>query len=146
MKLYPFLFAAMTLFALPQAHAGGPPAVVNPYGVFLEGDGVEIEMALYVDKNADGLRDVLLKITGPHAFNAGIDGKTFKYQAVPGGTGVDYQQAGKTRMIARNPWGNSWSLMEVFLDGKTITVQENKTKSKEVRPLHLLTASKASAE
>lgn len=146
MKLFWTFFTAMILFAVPHAFAGGAEPVVNPYGIFLEGDGVEIEMALYAAKNADGMHDVLLKMTGPQAFNAGIDGKTIKYIAVPGGTGVDYQVAGKTRLIARNPWGNSWSVMEVFLDGKTIAVHENKAKSKDVRPLHLLTAFKASAE
>jgi hypothetical protein len=127
---------SLTGAALAQA------PVVNPYGQFFEGDGVEIEMAQLAKKNADGLYDVLLKFTGKRAFNAGIDGKTLTYVAVHGGTGIDYQLNGKTRMIVRNPYGNSWRVMEVFLDGDTVAVAENKEKSKEVRPLHLLTASK----
>ncbi|WP_374348877.1 hypothetical protein [Chitinimonas sp.] len=123
------------------AHADMNPQV-NPYGKFYEGDGVEIEMAQFASKNADGLYDVLLKISGQQAFNAGIDGKTYRYQAVPGGNGVDYQRDGKTRMILRQPYGDWWTLAEVFLDGKTISISEKKDKSKEVRPLHLLTAFK----
>lgn len=115
--------------------------IVNPYGQFFEGDGVEIEMAQFAKRNADGLYDVLLRITGKRAFNAGIDGKTLKYVAVHGGTGIDYKLDGKNRMIVRNLYGNSWRVMEVFLDGDTVPVAENKQKSKEVRPLHLLTAS-----
>jgi len=112
---------------------------VNPYGQFLYGDGVEVEVAHLASKNQDGLNDVLLKITGRQAFNAGIDGKVMLYQAVPGGTGIDYKNKGKTRLLVRNPYGDSWGLMEIFLNGKTILVYENNNKSKEVRPLHLYT-------
>ena len=141
MKLLIATFAACMAFALPaMSHAETP--VVNPYGKFLEGEEVEVEMAQFAAKNADGLYDVLLKMTGAAAFKAGIDGKTLKYQAVHGGSGVDYQAKGKTRMIVRQAYGDSWSVMQVFLDGKTITLSEIKARSKEVQPLHLLTASK----
>jgi hypothetical protein len=114
---------------------------VNPYGRFFVGEGVEVEMAEFTEKNKEGLRDVLLKVTGTNAFNAGIDGKTLRYQAVHGGTGIDYKRDGETRMLTRNPYGNWYSVMEVLVDGKTITVQEDVTHSKAVRPLNLLTAS-----
>jgi len=134
--LVPALVFATGVFAADAA-------IVSPYGEFFIGDGVEVEMAEFVAKNEDGLKDVLLKMTGANAYNAGIDGKTIKYQAVPGGTGVDYQFEGKTRMLTR---GDTWGVTEVYLDGKTISLQEDPERSKEVLPLHLLTASKQAAE
>lgn len=121
-------------------------AVVNPYGKFFEGEEVEVEMAQFAEKNANGLYDVLLKMTGAAAFKEGIDGKTIRYQAVPGGTGVNYQINGKTRMMTRRANEDTWSTTQVFLDGKTITVSELKAQSKEVQPLHLLTAYKSEAK
>ena len=141
-KLKMFLTALAMIAVSNTVLADGPP-IVNPYGKFLEGDGVEVEMAQFATKNKDGLNDVLLKITGANAFNAGIDGTTLKYQAVHGGTGIDYQFEGKTRMIVRQPYGDSWSVIQVFLDGKTITLNEDKVRSKEIRPLHLLSASQS---
>lgn len=144
MKNIKKILATFCVLVLPHAAMADTAAVVNPYGSFLQGDGVEVEMAQFATKNKDGLNDILLKITGAKAFNAGIDGKTLKYQAVHGGTGVDYQYEGKTRMIVRQPYGDSWSVIQVFLDGKTIDLSEDKPKSKEVNPLHLLTASQPS--
>jgi len=141
-KLKMFLTALAMIAVSNTVLADGPP-IVNPYGKFLEGDGVEVEMAQFATKNKDGLNDVLLKITGANAFNAGIDGTTLKYQAVHGGTGIDYQFEGKTRMIVRQPYGDSWSVIQVFLDGKTITLNEDKVRSKEIRPLHLFLASQS---
>ncbi len=135
---FAFIVTTAMFLAMPVA-AFAETAVVNPYGKFLEGDEVEVEMAQFAARNTEGLYDVLLKMTGAAAFKAGIDGKTIKYQAVPGGTGVDYKVDGKVRMIARQPYGDSWSTMQVFLDGKTVTVSEVKARSKEVQPLHLLT-------
>ena len=129
----------LLISAAPSAMA--EKVIVNPYGQFLEGDGIEVEMATFASKNADGLYDVLLKITGKHAFNAGIDGKTLKYTAVNAGGGVNYKRDGMSVLIMRNPYGSSWQLMEIYLDGKTISVGSNSQKAKEVQPLHLLTAS-----
>ncbi len=117
---------------------------VNPYGVAFKSaqGGLEIEMAVYNKKNKHGLRDVLLKITGQAAHEAGIDGKVIRYNAVPGGSGVDYQyqNKGKTlnRMIKRKRWG--WNDMEVFLVNQTFKVYPDVASSSEVRPIHLLTA------
>ena len=143
MKKLKIFLTALAIIAVSNGVLADAPPIVNPYGKLLEGDGVEVEMAQFATKNKDGLNDVLLKITGANAFNAGIDGKTLKYQAVHGGTGIDYQFEGKTRMIVRQPYGDSWSVIQVFLDGKTITLNEDKVQSKEVRPLHLLTASQS---
>ena len=138
MKILSRLFLLAALFSAPAAFAE-TTAVVNPYGTFLQGDDVEVEMAQMVAKNKDGLNDVILKITGASAFDAGIDGKTIKYQATHGGTGIDYKANGKVRMSVRNPYGNSWSMTQVFLNGKTISLHANQAQSKNVQPLHLLT-------
>jgi hypothetical protein len=118
---------------------------VNPYGMFFEGDGVSVEMATFTAKNTDDLHDVILKITGHAAAQAGIDGKAIKYSAVPAGTGTNFtfEKDGetRTRMVTRQSWG-SWSFFEVFLNGETFKVYKNNDKSKEVAPLHLLTAAK----
>lgn len=133
------LLVSFAFLSHALVHAQETETQVNPYGQFLYGDGVEVELAQLSRKNQDGLYDVLLKISGRQAYNAGIDGKVILYQAVHGGTGIDYKTKGKTRLIVRNPYGDSWGLMEVFLNGKTILVYENSNKSKEVRPLHLYT-------
>lgn len=143
MKLLKSSIAAFSLLVL-AGFAMAETVVVNPYGKYLEGEDVEVEMAQFAGKNADGLYDVLLKMRGAAAFNAGIDGKTIKYRAVHGGSGVDYQLNGKTRMMMRQ--NNGASIFQVFLDGRTISVNEVKTRSQEVRPLHLLTASTEAAK
>jgi len=138
LKLLTSSIAAFFLFAI-AGFSMAQTAVVNPYGKYLEGEDVEIEMAHFAAKNANGLYDVLLKMRGAAAFNAGIDGKTIKYTAVPGGSGADYQLNGKTRMTMRQ--NNGTSQYQVFLDGRGIAISEVRARSQEVRPLHLLTAS-----
>lgn len=143
MKSLKSLFAACFLYAI-AGFALAETVVMNPYGKYLEGEDVEVEMAQFAAKNADGLYDVLLKMRGAAAFNAGIDGKTIKYRAVPGGSGVDYQLNGKTRMTMR--LNNGVSYFQVFLDGRGIAITEVRARSQEVRPLHLLTASTETAK
>lgn len=143
MKKMKMFVAALAVSLLSSSVFAEAPPVMNPYGKFLVGSGVEVEMAEFAVKNKDGLNDVLLKITGANAFKAGIDGKTLKYQAVHGGTGVDYKLGGIARLILRQPYGDSWSTIEVFLDGKNIGLYEDDNRSKEVNPLHLLTASQS---
>ncbi len=120
-------------------------SVVSPYGFKFVSEDMEVEMATFTEKNADGLNDVLLKITGPAAYEEGIDQKVIRYTAVPAGTGVDftYKKDGAdfTRMLSRQQWG-SWSFFELYLNNKTFKVYKNAEKSKEVKPLHLLTAYK----
>jgi hypothetical protein len=115
-----------------------PALALNPYGKFFTGDGVEVEMAQLAQKNKDGAYDVLLKISGANAFDAGIDGKTFRYSAAYGGDGFDYQRGGKTWFLVRRPSGGSWTIVEVFLNGKTIKLREDAAKSKQVMPTQLL--------
>ena len=143
LKTLKTIFTTLVLLSM-AGFAMAENLVVNPYGKYLEGEDVEIEMAQMAAKNADGLYDVLLKMRGAAAFNAGIDGKTIKYRAVPGGSGVDYQFNGKTRMTMRQ--NNGASYFQVFLDGRGIAVSEIRIRSQEVRPLHLLTASTESGK
>ena len=115
------------------AKKSAPALPVNPYGKFLVGDGVEIEMVQVAQKNKSGNHDVLLKMSGANAFNAGVDGKTLRYVAVNGGDGFDYQRGDKTWFLVRRPSGGSWSIIEVFLNGKTIKLREDAEKSKTVQ-------------
>ncbi|MDD3183336.1 MAG: hypothetical protein PHD48_11120 [Alphaproteobacteria bacterium] len=136
------ILSVISLLFLPHLAMASTAPVMNPYGKFLSGNGLDVEMAQFAKKNKEGLYDVLLKMTGSEAFNAGIDGKTIKYEAVHGGTGIDYKLDGKTRMIVRNPFGDSWSIIQVFFGDKEISLGEDSARSKEVMPLHLLTAFK----
>lgn len=126
--------------------AKAPGITVNPYGKFFadRDDDLQIEMALIEGKNANGLQDVLLKITGAAAYTEGIDGKVLRYTAVAAGTGTNFEftENGKTftRMTTRE------GSFEVFVADKTFKVFADGTKAKEVRPLHLLTAYKKSRE
>lgn len=134
--------------ATTPAKAGAPAASavapeLNPYGKAFTGDGVTVEMAMFAQKNADGLYDVLLKMTGPEAFNEGLDGKVIKYVARPGGTGVDFvtQVDGRdyVRMLSRQSWG-SWTFFEVYLGNKSLKVYQDEKASKAVKPAELLAA------
>jgi len=144
MKLSQLILRAAAVWSLcisGAALAADRAPEMIPYGTAYKGNGVEIEMAEFAEKNKNGLNDVLLKIVGQAAFKEGIDGKVIRYTAVHGGTGIDYQVNGNNRMIVRNPYGNSWALVEVYLDGKTIYVRADASASKQVRPLHLLAES-----
>ena len=83
--MYNLLKAVLVVPALVFATGvfAADAAIVNPYGKFFIGDGVEVEMAEFVTKNEDGLKDVLLKMTGANAYNAGIDGKTSSTKRFP---------------------------------------------------------------
>lgn len=140
-KSLKILCALAFLATIPGAHAqGNDQPVVNPYGSAFEGEGVEIEMAQFVAKNKAGIRDVLLVMRGANAFNAGIDGKTLRYEAVPTANGVDYRRDGKTAMAVRNMVDGASGQIQVYLDGKTIPVGQDRSRSRDVQPLHLLTA------
>ncbi len=106
---------------------------VNPYGKLYEGDGITIEMAMLAQKNAAGVNDVIMRISGAEAFNDGINGKVIQYTARPagaGGTGMDIvtqmNGADYVRMTLRN---SSW---EVYLNSKSLRVSIDEEKSKHV--------------
>lgn len=118
-------------------------AEINPYGQMLIGDGVSVEIATFAEKNKDGLYDVLMKITGGPAFEAGIDGKVIKYTAEPAGTGYNLKFGDRNRISVRSPWG-AWTQVELYLNGKTHYLAKDSVQSSNVRPLHLLTEFKES--
>lgn len=121
-----------------QAQSQDKP-IVNPYGKYLEGDGLKIEIATYLEKNKDGLNDMLVKVTGAAAYEAGIDGKTLRYTAVPAGTGYNLQRNDRNLMSVRSSYGR-WQQIEVYLAGRTYHVAANDSAAGMVMPLHLLTA------
>lgn len=139
------LFIAASAWAQNEA-TKAPGLKVNPYGKFFtDADhDLEVEMAIIEGKNADGLQDVLLKITGAAAYTEGIDGKVLRYRAVPAGTGTNfvYVENGKplTRLTARE------GTYEIIVADQTFKVFADGNKAKEVRPLHLLTAYKKSRD
>ena len=122
----------------PRAAPAQPALALNPYGKLLVGDGVEIELAQLAQKNKDGGYDVLMKMTGSRAFEGGIDGKTFRYSAVPAGLGFDHRRADRNWLTLRQLSGGSWSIMETYLGGKTIKLREDPERSKAVKPAQLL--------
>jgi hypothetical protein len=131
--------AALALFAfLSTAHAQDEKPIVNPYGQYLAGDGLKIEIATFLDKNQHGLNDMLVKITGAAAYEAGIDGKTLRYTAEPAGTGYNLQRGGRNLMSVRSPYGR-WQQIEVYLAGRTYQVTPREEMAERVMPLHLLT-------
>ena len=95
MKKIKAILTILSILILPTGAFADMKSEVNPYGKFLAGDGVEVEMAEFAEKNSDGLYDVLLKMTGANAYKEGIDGKTVKCQAVHGGT-ADSQEMGRS--------------------------------------------------
>lgn len=133
------LFCAL-LMALSASVRADTGPVLNPYGRWLVGDGVEVEFAQYAKKNQHGLYDALIKMTGVNAFSGGVDGETLRYEASHGpNNGINYRRNGQVVLAVRTN-GGGWSTMQVFLDSKSISVFEDKDRSGSVRPLHLLSA------
>lgn len=141
-RVYFVFCVVMVLFVQTQSFAqvsseGVPVKIaVSPYGKFFKGDGLEVEMAVFNEKNRYGLQDVLLKFQGESAFAEDIDGKIIKYESTPAGSGVDFKYKKKkeirTRMMTRNHFGDK-SLVEVYLNGKTIKVILDEKRSKEIK-------------
>jgi hypothetical protein len=115
---------------------------LSPYGKVFVGDGgLTVEIATVDAKNADGLHDALIRITGSAAHDAGIDGTVALHVAIPAGTGFDYVDKSKDvhRMSSRNAWG-SWDFFEVHLGGKSYDVAFSEKKSKDLKVGDLLKA------
>lgn len=138
--LFTWLAAAAlaVITAMSPAFAQTDKPIVNPYGQFLAGDGLKIEIATYLEKNQNGMNDMLVKITGAAAYEAGIDGKTLRYSAEPAGTGYNLKRDGRNLMSVRSPYGR-WQQIEVYLAGRTYQVTPREEMAERVMPLHLLT-------
>ena len=138
--LFTWLAAAAlaVITAMSPAYAQTDKPIVNPYGQYLAGDGLKIEIAIYLEKNQHGMNDMLVKITGAAAYDAGIDGKTLRYSAEPAGTGYNLKRDGRNLMSVRSPYGR-WQQIEVYLAGRTYQVTPREEMAERVMPLHLLT-------
>ena len=128
--------------------AGAADLEVNPYGTFLQDTAglVSLELGFLKAKNEAGLHDVLVRLRGFLAHQAGLDGRTVLCRVVPAGRGADFRATidgvEHCLLTSRTPWGN-WRRMQVHLDGRTVDVKEIESQSGQVRPLHLVTALQA---
>ncbi|MBL4606548.1 MAG: hypothetical protein JKY01_01800 [Pseudomonadales bacterium] len=116
---------------------------INPYGISLTDStsGLEVEIAYFNEKNADGLYDVLMRISGEAAFNAGVDGKVIRYTVKNSGLGYAFSfkkgDSERNRMTTRN---NNWLFgksYDLYFGNKTFNLYPNNNSSA-VRPLNLL--------
>jgi hypothetical protein len=128
----------------PKALAPGEDKTVNPYGKFFEGEGIEIEMVSFEEKNADGLNDVLVRMKGADAHTAKIDGKVIRLVAVPSSRqGADYKYTNEkgdilNRIGSRKNWGDELSY-EVYFGNKSISLSSSARKAKDMKPVDMLT-------
>lgn len=102
-------------------------ANVNPYGALLIGDGIKVEMAKLSDKNEHGLNDVVVRLSGEAAYDAGYDGKYFLLKAVPAGTGFDLRLPNGDNMMGnrqRGGWFGSWTSLDIYLGTKSIALMK----------------------
>ncbi|MGI9302625.1 MAG: hypothetical protein ACR2RB_07960 [Gammaproteobacteria bacterium] len=94
------------------------------------------------EKNEDRLKDILVKVTGQAAYEAGIDNKVIRYRASHGGNGVDYRYKKEdkwlTRLTTRKNWG--WQQFEIYFGRDSYTLRVDNLQSRDVRPVHLWTA------
>jgi hypothetical protein len=112
-----------------------PPAKnLTAYGKVYEGMGITVEMGTFRAKNALGEQDVLLRIQGAPADEAGIDGQVSRYLTKPGFSGgldFTYNDHGQepVRMIYRT--NSEGEVVRVFLkDGKPFNLQLNAKRTK----------------
>jgi hypothetical protein len=144
------LSAEKSKFCAPKEEAkpvvetlsAGDDRTVNPYGQLLKGEGIEVEIATFEDKNGAGLNDVLVRMKGAEPHNAGIDGKVVRLVAVHGGSGVDYKFVNEkgeiySRISGRKSWGDSMSY-EVHFANKSIAIAVNDRLAKTVSPSAML--------
>ena len=125
-----------------EANAACPESrELAPYGKVFENADVRVEMATFSATNPEGEHDVLLRIKGAPAFEAGIDGKAIRYLTRRGyGGGLDFkyhddQGREPTRMIFRRDPASDSEVVRVFLkDGKAHDLKFNAVRSKTMCP------------
>jgi|TARA_B110000046_G_scaffold42953_1_gene47749 hypothetical protein len=116
---------------------------ISKYGFMFtdHSQGITLEMAVFKEKNDDGLHDVLLKFTGMPAEQDGIDGKVIRYKTIHAGSGQNfqYEEGDKwfNRMITRQGWG-SWEIFEVYFGNNSYNLR--KENGNHVMPYHLYSA------
>lgn len=102
----------------------------------------------YLKKNEKGLQDVLIRITGPDAEAAGIDGKIIRHRAIHAGTGVNFQyqdeksKKWRNRMGTRAGWWGSKFYEVWFNNNKTVKVWLNDGASASLNSKHFFSAFK----
>lgn len=91
--------AAMVVLVIGIAAAVHADATrrVNPHGLFLEGEGVTVEVVHFLENETDAL----VRIGGAQAADSGIDGKVLLHRLVSAGQGVDYVVDVEGRAFAR---------------------------------------------
>lgn len=134
---------------LAMATTASAEDVLSKYGKVYESreNQLRVEFVPFKQKNAKGLQDVLIKISGPAAETRGIDGKIIKHRAVHAGTGVNFQYYDEknkkwyNRMGTRAGWWGS-KFYEVWFGNETIKVWLNDNASSALNTKHFHTAFK----
>lgn len=119
---------------------------LSPYARVFVGDGVTVEMATLKAANGEGQNDVILRLRGPAAFEAGLDGESRPYRTKAGfygGTDYVFEANGQenVRFIART--GPEGEYYKVFLkDEKALDVKVDTKRSRQLCPSELAPSGK----
>lgn len=118
------------------------PEMLSPYAKVFVGPDILVEMTTLNAKNSEGMNDVLLRMRGPAAFDAGLDGQVTRYGQRPGpngGVDVIYKnKAGQepVRMIFRTD--HEGDMVRVFLkDDKPYDLKLDAKRSKALCPAEI---------
>lgn len=137
-----FLLVALISVLLGGSMVLAKDMSVSPYGKLFVGEGITVQLATIEGEKENGLNDVLVRITGPEANKAGIDGKILLLTTERGGNGIDfkYTDSGevRNRMSSRSAWG-VWEILEVYFGTKTIKTFYKDKDTKSFKPKTLLT-------
>jgi hypothetical protein len=127
--------------AVGQADCAAPRSL-SPYAKVFVGPDILVEMATANSKGESGMNDVLLRMRGPAAFDAGLDGQVTRYHQRPGANGgvdVVYRTpAGQepVRMIFRED--HEGEMVRVFLkDDKPYDLKLDAKRSKVLCPAEI---------
>ena len=115
---------------------------VSPYGEVFVGDGVRVELARFKAKNEHDMNDVIVRVSGRLAYDAGMDGEVFRLKAIPAGTGFNLQRPDGRNLIgsrARGGWLGTWTDIKIYLNNQSIDLVKT---PEDLNALHLLGAYK----
>jgi len=127
--------------AISEADCAAPKQVA-PYAKVFVGPDILVEMATVNVKSASGMNDVLLRMRGPAAFEANLDGEVSRYSQRPGPSGgvdVTYKLPNgqePVRMIFRT--NHEGEMVRVFLkDDKAYDLKLDAKRSKVLCPVEI---------
>lgn len=127
--------------AVSDADCAAPKAL-SPYAKVFVGPDILVEMATVNAKNTYGMNDVLLRMRGPAAFEANLDGQVTRYIQRPGpngGVDVVYRNPSNqepVRMIFRH--NHEGEMVRVFLkDDKPYDLKLDAKRSKVLCPVEM---------